>query len=91
MTATQTKCSRAAHSCPKPKKPAKNYIGKLVKLSVSTYVCNDLTYFEYEAHSKAENRKLKKTREITSTELIFGGFQPFETTVRRAAAMWRNC
>ena len=33
----------------------------------------------------------KKNREITSTELIFGGFQPFETTVCRAAATWRNC
>ena len=51
-----------------------------------TYASNDLTN-TYARNSKAGNgicRKSKKTREITSTELFFGGFQPFETTVRRA-------
>ena len=65
-----------------------------MKSTDPTHACNDLTNFEYEAHSKSENgicRKLKKTREITSTELVFGGFQLFETTVRHATATWRNC
>ena len=52
---------------------------KFVKLKDHTYACNN---FEYERRAKTGNGNqvnllklvLRKTREITSGELIFGGF-----------------
>ena len=43
--------------------------------------------FEYEAHTETEVMRISlnlfgKTREMTSSELIFGGLRPFGTTVR---------
>ena len=43
--------------------------------------------FEYEAHTETEVIRISlnlfgKTREMTSSELIFGGLRPFGTTVR---------
>ena len=78
MTATQTKCSRAAHSCPKPKKPAKNYIGKFVKLTGYTKAFNSLINFEYKEHAITGNgsyvNMIKLTCEITGGDLIIVEF-----------------
>ena len=54
---------------------------EFVKLTNNTHACNSLTNFEYEAHtfrkrksSESTETCLGKIREITSGELIFGGF-----------------
>ena len=58
---------------------------KIVKLTGYTYDCNSLATFEYEVHALTGNGNqmnlLEKNREITSSELIFGEFYPFGTTV----------
>ena len=68
-----------------------------MKLTDRSCVCNDLTSFEYEVYAMTGNgsylklQKLaRKNREITLGELIFGGFKPFGTTVRRTAAALRQ-
>ena len=78
---------------PNVKKPAKNKIQKSVKLTDHTCSCSYLIDFEYESHAipgsgkrnKPSEIMFKKTLEITSSELIFGGFRPFGTTVRERA------
>ena len=54
-------------------KPAKNQIGKFVKLADHTCAFKDLTNFEYVVHAMTKNRN-EKTREITLGDLNFGGF-----------------
>ena len=53
-----------------------------MKLTGYAYACNNLTNFDYKVHAKNWKRKpseftktcFVKIREITSCELIFGGF-----------------
>ena len=57
---------------------------KVVKLTGYTYACNSMTNFEYEAHSMTGNGNkvnVLKLREITTSDLNFGGFELFGTTV----------
>ena len=76
-----------AHTGQIAKKPPKITFKKFVKLSGHTCVCNNLTRFECEVHKNRTRKWCKsaencfKTREITSIELIFSVFYPFETTV----------
>ena len=60
------------------------------KLTGHSYACNSLKNFEYEAYAMTGNGNQVnllnfrgKFREITSSELIYDGFQPFGTTVLR--------
>ena len=64
---------------------------KLVELTDHTYVINNLTSFWiWNAYNhrkrklcQSDENCLIKTREITTSELIFGWFYPFWTNVRR--------
>ena len=60
---------------------AKNYIRKVVKLTVHAYACNNLTSFKYAVHGITRNgndvnllKQSRKIREMTLGELIFGRF-----------------
>ena len=60
------------------------------KLTGQSYACNSLKNFEYEAYAMTGNGNQVnllnlsgKIREMTSSELIYDGFQPFGTTVLR--------
>ena len=69
MTATQTKCSRSAHSCPKQKKRAKNYIGKFVKSTGYTKAFNSLTNFEFKAYAMTRNGNYVNILKLTCKNL----------------------
>ena len=59
-----------------------------MKLTGYTNAYNSLTNFEFEVNELTGNGNYvnllklagKKNREITSSQLFFGGFEPFETT-----------
>jgi hypothetical protein len=52
------------HSWANSQKPAKVKVEKFVKLTDHTYVCNDLTSFEYEAHTMTGNGSYLKMLEF---------------------------
>ena len=73
---------------PNVKKPAKNKIQKIVKLTGYTYVSNTLTNFEYLVHAMNGNGSYLdlqilhgKSRETTLSELYF----------RRVSDFWNLC
>ena len=68
-----------------------------MKLTDHTCSCSYLTFFGYKAHAihgieviKPAEIGLKKTREIASSELIFGEFRTFGTTVQQSTANTRT-
>ena len=52
------------HSWANCQKPAKVKVEKFVKLTDHTCVCNDLTSFEYEAHTMTRNGSCLKMLEF---------------------------
>ena len=54
---------------PNGKNPPKIKFKKIVKLSVHSYACNDLTNFESKVHAKTGNGNA-----VNLSESIFGGF-----------------
>ena len=80
------------------KDPPKMRFKKFAKLTGYTQACNSLTIFEYESHAMTRNGNenkstenwFKKTCEISSRKLIFGGFQPFGITVCRVSRLLRH-